>query len=377
MNKYNLISCVWELTLKCNLRCIHCGSGAGKKREGELTLEEAINLCYDLKKTGCRSVALMGGEPLLSENFYIIAEKLKELSIDISIITNGTIYDDEIFRRLKELNPAVLSTSIDGSKPQTHDRIRGVKGSFEKTMSFIDRALSLNLPVSVITTVSKLNISELNEIKNLIKGRKIAWQIQCVGAEGNRFDRSYLLDSKEFYSVGVFIETMRRIYPVEELPVIGAHDLGYNSCIINNIWLYDRWKGCQAGISVVGIRSNGDVMGCLSLNNDRFIEGNIKKRSLYDIWNDEKSFAYTRNFKREDAGENCKNCKFIDECKGGCSEMSLSLTSTLHNDPYCFYKIEKENMNWFYRKWLKLKSFFYKVHKDRYKLIEIFGGKRI
>ena len=61
MSNYIPFSCVWEFTLACNLRCIHCGSTAGKRRENELTTKQAIQLCYDLKKTGCRSVALMGG----------------------------------------------------------------------------------------------------------------------------------------------------------------------------------------------------------------------------------------------------------------------------------------------------------------------------
>jgi len=366
---------VWEFTLACNLRCIHCGSTAGKKREDELSIDEAIKLCYDLKKTGCKSVALMGGEPFLRKDFWIVARKIRELEMELSVITNGTVYNEDTFKELKKLDIQALATSIDGANPETHDKIRGVDGAFNKTISFIEKALSYDLPVSVITTVSKLNISELDGIKDLIKGRNIAWQVQIAGSEGERFDKSYLLSEEEFYSVGLFIEALRRKYNIRELPVIGAHDMGYNSCIIRNIYLYDKWNGCQAGISIVGIRSNGDVLGCLSINNDKYVEGNVRKKSLYDIWNDEKSFRYTRNFKIEDIGENCKNCKYIEDCKGGCSEMSLSKTGVFHNDPYCFYRIELRNMSFLKRKYLEFVSKMYSK-KDIKFLEKIFCGIR-
>ncbi len=366
---------MWELTLKCNLSCIHCGSTAGKERENELTLDESLKLCYELKKVGCKSVALMGGEPFLSKNFWSIAEKIKELGMDLCVITNGTIYNDKIMDRLKKLNLQALATSLDGAKETTHDRIRGFNGAFKKTLKFIDEALKRDIPVSVITTVSKLNISELTDLKDIIKNRNIAWQIQMAGSEGERFSRDYLLDEEEFYSVGLFIEAMRRKYSTKELPVIGAHDMGYNSCLIKNIWLYDKWEGCQAGISIVGIRSNGDVVGCLSLNNDKFVEGNIRERSFYDIWNDENLFSYTRKFRKEDAGENCKGCRYIESCKGGCSEISLSKTHKLHNDPYCFYRFEKKNFGYLKQIWYEFSSKM-RTKKDINILNKFFSGAR-
>lgn len=377
MKKYQLISCVWELTRACNLRCIHCGSSAGLKRYDELDIEEALNLCYELKKTGCKSVALMGGEPFLSPYFKEIATKLRSLEIDISIITNGTILDNELINFLVDLKPRTVATSIDGADPKTHDFIRGVEGSFKKTMKFIEVCLKNDLPVSVITSVSKINLSELGKIAEILRDKKIAWQVQIVGSEGIRFPKEYLLDEDEFYSVGVFLETLRRKYSVDELPVIGAHDIGYNSCFIKNIWLYDKWNGCQAGISVCGIRSNGDVLGCLSLNDDRFVEGNVKERSFYDIWNDSNLFKYTRSFKISDAGQNCIDCKYLESCKGGCNEMSLMRSGKMHNDPYCFYKYELNNISFFERIFLCLTSSLWRFKsRQRMKLLDFFKGVR-
>ena len=340
--KYKPACVVWELTLACNLKCLHCGSTAGGRRARELSPAEALKICSDLKAAGCGGVALMGGEPLLRKDFFAIAEKVRELGMELSVITNGTIHGEEIFSGLKRLAPRAVAVSLDAADPALHDRIRGMKGAFEKTSAFIARCLREGLPVSVITTVHKLNLKELAPLRDLLKGRGIAWQVQTAGAEGGRFSRDLLLDPEEFYAVGLFIESCRREYSPEELPVIGAHDLGYNSLLLNHVSLYESWEGCQAGLSVAGLRSDGEVFGCLAMNDGRFSEGNALKTPFREIWNRPGAFAYTRGFSREAAGPNCAACLHLDVCKGGCSEMSLMKTGALNNDPYCFCSLEKQ-----------------------------------
>lgn len=381
--RYHLECAVWEFTLKCNLNCIHCGSTAGNTRKDELNTREALSLCEDLKKAGCLGVALMGGEPLLRKDFFLVAARIKEIGMDLSIITNGTIYSDEIFEKLKKLKPRAIAVSLDAATAEIHDRIREQKGSFEKTWRFINRALKEKLAVSVITTVHKMNLKELPAIREQIKGKGIAWQIQMAGAEGARFPKEMLLDEEEFYSVGFFIESSRRNYPAKELPVIGAHDMGFNSIVMKNVTLQDRWRGCEAGISVLGIRSNGDILGCLAINNDEFIEGNVRENSIGNIWNNPKGFGYTRSFKLKDAGEYCSECKHLADCKGGCNEMSLMKTGKMHNDSCCFYKIEqklfKEELKNPFKKFmlqlLGVKSSLSASRKIK-KLGEIFSGHR-
>ena len=322
--KYVPACAVWELTLACNLGCLHCGSTAGGRREAELSPEEALALCDDLRRAGCRGVALMGGEPLLRPDFFHIARRVRELGMELSVITNGTVQSEEIFAGLKALRPRAVAVSLDAADPALHDRIRGMRGAFAKSSAFIERCLAEGLPVSVITTVHKLNIKELPALRGLLKGRGIAWQVQTAGGEGGRF-----------------IEACRREFKPEELPVIGAHDLGYHSGLLKNVSLYEKWEGCQAGISVAGIRSDGGVMGCLAMNDESFVEGNVRASGFYEIWNRPGAFAYTRDFKKEDAGPNCAGCPSLETCRGGCSEMSLMKTGRLHNDPYCFRSIEE------------------------------------
>ena len=340
--KYKPACVVWELTLGCNLKCLHCGSTAGGRRDRELSEAEALKVCGDLGAAGCGGVALMGGEPLLRPDFFSIASRVRELGMELSVITNGTVSPEGVFSGLRRLSPRAVAVSLDAADPELHDRIRGAKGAFARSSAFIERCLAEGLPVSVITTVHKLNIKELSGLRDLLKGRGIAWQVQTAGGEGGRFSRELLLAPEEFYAVGLFVESCRREYSPEELPVIGAHDLGYNSLLLSHVSLNENWEGCQAGLSVAGIRSDGEVLGCLAMNDARFSEGNVLKTPFAEIWNRPGAFPYTRDFRRENAGPNCASCLHLDSCKGGCSEMSLMKTGALCNDPYCFSSLEKK-----------------------------------
>ncbi len=353
LDKYRLANVIWEFTLDCNLNCMHCGSTAGSKRGDELTTSEAEKLCRDLKKTGCRSVTLMGGEPLLRKDFWLIASLIRKLGMELTVITNGTVYGRETFSGLRSLDPWTVAVSIDAAKPELHDHIRDRNGAFGKTSNFMSTALQEGLPVSVISTVHKMNVMELPAIRELLLGRNVAWQVQIAGSEGRRFPKELLLDEEDFYSVGMFIASTKKQYSVRQMPVTGAHDMGFNSLVLGNVSVAPEWTGCQAGISVLGIQSNGNVKGCLSMD-DSAIEGNVRDTSIYDLWWSDKAFSGTRDFKASDAGENCKGCSHIEKCKGGCNEMSLMKTGRLHNDPYCFYRIEqrlfeKELRSPFYR----------------------------
>ena len=338
---YTLWCAVWELTLSCNLSCIHCGATAGAHRDNELTPEEALTVVDMLRDAGAKGVAIMGGEPLLRPDWHIIAKRIREYGMELSVITNGTVAGDREFELLKTLSPRAVAVSIDAANPALHDEIRGMKGAWQKSMDFVDKCRKAGLPVSVITTVHKKNLGELGAIKDLLLNKGIAWQVQTAGAEGVRFPRELLLSDEEFYSVGLFVGSMKQTYSPKELPIIGAHDLGYHSYLIPALGLDDNWEGCQAGTSVLGIQSNGDIKGCLAMN-ESFIEGNIRQKSIKDIWESPDHFAYNRKFDMLELGSNCLDCDFRFSCRGGCSEMSLMLTGQKHNDPYCFLSIEQK-----------------------------------
>jgi radical SAM protein with 4Fe4S-binding SPASM domain len=329
---------VWEITLACNLNCIHCGSAAGKKRPDELSTKEALFLCEALKEIDCKGVALMGGEPLLRPDWADISKRVHELGMELSIITNGWLGQDErITQQILDLSPECVTVSLDGADPQVHDMIRGVNGSFDRAIKSLRHYAALGISTTAITTVHKLNLKDLVKIRDLLKGLGVAWQIQMATPFG-RLERKHVLSLEEYYSVAMFIASTRKLYS-KELLVAGAHDMGYFSNILPDLQV-KGWQGCQAGISTLGIQSNGNIIGCLALGDD-FIEGNVKDRPLHEIWNDDLSFAYSRHYKKEDMKGHCRSCEFWERCGGGCSTVSYSMTGDLHQDPYCARHIEK------------------------------------
>ena len=333
--KYIPVSATLELTLACNMNCMHCGSAAGKKRTDELTTQEALDLCDELKELGTGLVTVMGGEPFLRQDWYTIAKRIRDLKMDLTFITNGQYIDKKTVTLLKQLKPYAVAISLDGGIPETHDSIRGTKGAYEKCLSSIELLKEAGIATSIVTTLHKKNVKELPKIRELILNKGIAWQIQMAGPTG-RFPKDLVLSKEEFYSVAMFISSCRNQYPIKQLPVMGAHNFGYHSHVLGQIMISPLWHGCTAGITSIGIQSNGGVKPCLSMP-DEYTQGNIRKRSLKDIWNDPGFAAFNRKFKKEDLRGNCKTCKYGKSCKGGCETMSTSLTGTLHGDPSVSY----------------------------------------
>jgi radical SAM protein with 4Fe4S-binding SPASM domain len=339
--KYKPLNIVWETTLKCNMNCIHCGSSAGTKRNKELTTKEAIKVLDDLRKLGTNLVTMMGGEPFLRKDWEIIAKHIKDIGMELTIITNGYLIDEKIISKLRKLDPYTIGISIDGGKKETHDSIRRVKGSFEKCKKSLDLLEKANIRKSVITTVHKKNFKELPKLRDQLLNKNLAWQIQMAVPLG-RFPKELMLSKEEFYSVALFISSTKKKYKTKELAVIGAHNFGYFSKVIPNVMLFP-WLGCQAGITTVGLTSDGKVKGCMSLP-DTYIQGDVRKEDISKIWKAPKFASYNRNFKKTDLKGECKNCKLGKKCKGGCIAVSNSLNRIEHYNPYCLKLIERNKI---------------------------------
>ena len=89
-------NCVWELTLDCNLNCVHCGSSAGRARHAELSTEEALDVVRQLRDLGCELVTLSGGEPLLRPDWFAIARAIADSGMYVNMVPNGLLVDDEV-----------------------------------------------------------------------------------------------------------------------------------------------------------------------------------------------------------------------------------------------------------------------------------------
>jgi radical SAM protein with 4Fe4S-binding SPASM domain len=192
--------------------------------------------------------------------------------------------------------------------------------------------------VGVITTLTRRNLYELPAIARLLVGRDIHWQIQAAGAGGERLERADLLTPLEFYFAALFIARMRAMYPWAVLPVIGAHDFGYCSTRLPSLRVPGQvWTGCGAGRNTLGIQSDGGVKGCLSLP-DNFVVGNVRDRSLVELWEGEPFAAWRKPVIRHGF---CATCPHGEACEGGCTELAGTYSGRRGDNPMCFYRIER------------------------------------
>ncbi len=120
-----LACCVWELTLRCNLRCLHCGATAGQVRSDELSTAEALRVADGLAALPAGEVTLMGGELFLRADWLAVAERLRSGGVGLVVFTNGTLLTPERIAQLRALAPRTIGTSLDGGSAAVHDAIRG------------------------------------------------------------------------------------------------------------------------------------------------------------------------------------------------------------------------------------------------------------
>jgi len=333
-----------ERTLRCNLRCAHCGAAAGRPRPNELTTDEVLRLIDAIADLGAQEVCLLGGEPLLAPDWEDIARACGDRGMRVVLITNGWFIDGPLAARIRAI-PGLdrVGVSLDGACEEIHDRIRGVSGSFQRAAGAIRALRDAGLETGAITTVSKANLEELPRLRDMLLDEKITWQIQIASFHGGRFSRDLVVSEKEFYDIGRFIAECRKAFPPERLPVAGSHDIGYFSSRFPYTGELPGWSGCPAGLYTIGITSDGGVKGCLA-ESDAFIEGNVRDESLASIWSDPARFARNRRFSPDLLEGSCRGCEHGAICRGGCSDKAASLSGSLYCDPYCFHRLEREGI---------------------------------
>jgi radical SAM protein with 4Fe4S-binding SPASM domain len=324
----------WELTLACNLRCNHCASSAGIPRPFELTTKEALKICDQFPDLLVQQVCFTGGEPLLRPDWVDIAMYLRDMGIVTGMVTNGLLLNSDIIHNIKESEMRSISLSIDGLE-DTHDIIRGRKGAFIQTIKGIKMLQESNLSPAIITTVNNRNIHELPQIYDFLKDIGVhLWRIQPMIPEGRGMKSGGLeMNACCFEQLIQFVKCRELESSENDVHLYYGDGLE----IVNEGCREKPWGGCVAGFSACGIKSDGKVIGCLAMTDD-LVEGDLRKKDLWDIWFNPDSFAYNRHFSPNDLGQGCKSCDKAVECHGGCSVCSYSATGHFHDNPYCYYR---------------------------------------
>lgn len=337
--------CVWELTAKCNMRCLHCGSDLESKRKcgKELTLEESLRLCEELCTLGCKEVALSGGEPLLSPKWLPVAEMLSRGGIFVSLISNGFLLDRETAQQAKDAGIGLVGLSLDGTE-RTHNYVRCHSQSFSKVCEAIAHCKDAGLEVCLISHINRRNVVELPEMEDFAVFSGVdVWQLQ-LGASLGRMAKhgELLLQPCDLPAVADFIVAAKRRHKVA---IAVADSIGYYAHHERELrrtgaqGKFGFWCGCMAGCLTVGIEHDGNVLGCLSLQADRFVEGNIREETLATIWQKRGNFAYTRDFQVKQLHGHCQGCEFGEVCRGGCTAIAYGATGAPHDNPYCLYSV--------------------------------------
>ena len=138
---------VWEITMKCDQPCQHCGSRAGAVRENELSTEEAFAIAESLGRLGTREVTLIGGEAYLRPDVYDIVRKLAGLGMRVTMQTGGRAFTKERARAFRDAGLAGIGVSIDGPA-RVHDRLRGNLGSHAAAVQSLDNAREVGMALS-------------------------------------------------------------------------------------------------------------------------------------------------------------------------------------------------------------------------------------
>ena len=314
---FQLESCVWEITLACCFSCKYCGSQAGVARENELTTSECLGVAKQLVEMGCKRVSLIGGEVFMRSDWHTIVKALTDGGVIVSIITNGYLFSEKLIAELKNVQIESVAISLDGPE-DIHDEYRQ-RGSFRRALQAMDVLTKNKIPVSVISTLHSRNAEYLYDMYEILKEKKIfAWQLQACSPMGNA-SKGGLSTEIDFRKVIRFVE--EHIWNSQF--VIGiADNIGYytksEGHLRGNIRGRAAFTGCRAGLTSIGIDSVGNVRGCESMYDDSFIEGNLREKSLYEIWNDPNAFSYNRQFTLDKLSGKCSDCAYNRRCAGGC-----------------------------------------------------------
>ena len=342
-SSYVPVHAVWEITLACDLKCHHCGSRAGKRRADELTTEECLDLVRQLARMGTREVTLIGGEAYLRRDWLEIIREVRDCGMDCTMQSGGLNLTEDRIKAAVDAGLQGLGISIDGLR-EVHDRVRGVKGSFDAAFKALHAIRKCGIDSSVNTQITSLVIPQLRELMNLfIDAGATNWQVQLTVAMGRAADNPDLLLQP--------YELLELMPLLAELFEEGA-DRGFLLQSGNNIGYFgpyeavwrgsgdDRvhWTSCNAGQNTLGIEADGTIKGCPSLATTTYAGGNIRDLSLKQIWWETDELSMNRHRGSSELWGFCGSCYYADVCKAGCTWTTHSLLGKAGNNPYCHHR---------------------------------------
>jgi len=253
-------------------------------------------------------VVFTGGEPLLRSDLELCGREIRNRGMRWSLVTNGLLYDRERQNSLLNAGIGALTISLDGLE-QSHNWLRNSGNSFKKTENAISLAASSpRLNFDVVTCVNRHNINELPDIMNLLVEKKVkAWRLFTIIPIGRAISNPELfLTDQQFTALMNFISNERKK---------GRIDLKFSCEGFVGIYeskVRDTPFFCRSGINIGSVLNDGSISGCPNIDRS-FVQGNIYKDDLYEIW--QKKFRQFRDRSWTRIGK-CADCNKYSDCHG-------------------------------------------------------------
>lgn len=302
----------WECTLRCNMRCQHCGSDCKvSSLHPDMPFEDFEKVLLRVKEAYDShhiTVVVSGGEPLMRQDLARCGRRMYDLEFPWGMVSNGMLMSDRKIDELLGAGMRAATISLDGLEAE-HEWMRGVPGSFKNASHAIERLAKENsFGFDVVTCVNQRNLSQLPQLKEYLISLGLKdWRIFTVFPVGRAASNPELqLSGGQYRELMDFIIATRK----EGRISVNYACEGFLGPYEGKV--RDRFFNCQAGISVAGVRIDGSISACTSIRSD-YDQGNIYTDDFVDVW--ENRFSNMRDREWMRSGE-CEDCKYWKYCRG-------------------------------------------------------------
>lgn len=274
-----LFSAFWEVTNRCNEKCVHCfNPGAphaeeerSKRDTNELSTAEGLKLILEFHEAGAYRLILSGGEVFLRRDIFELIAYARSLRMQVHIFTNGIILTDEKLQKLAQLYPESVSISIYSATPEVHDSVTRVPGSFRKSVGALERLRRLGIKTTIKAIQMAHTIQGYRNVEGLARSLGARTTVELNMSAGNDGAQGPL---------SLAVANDRELIALAVTPGSPIF-VGDES---NNYSERRRKPGevfCSAGQSMLSVSSDGNVYPCVALP---LHVGDARKESVSDVW---------------------------------------------------------------------------------------------
>lgn len=302
----------WECTLRCNISCLHCGSDCRKDSLiKDMPADDFLSITSDLKNyynPNKVMVVLTGGEPLMRKDLEYVGSVLYKQGYPWGFVTNGVLLTQKRLNDLMQAGLRSVTVSLDGFE-DTHEWLRGKKGSFERAVEAIKMVVAAkDLVYDVATCVSSRNYHQISELKKfLIEMGVKKWRVFTIFPTGRAKNNPELdVSAEQLQGLMEFIKETRK----ENLIRVSYGCEGFLGNYESEV--RDGYYFCRAGIQIASVLADGSVGACPNIHHS-FIQGNIYQENFVDIWNNKYKAYRDRSWMK--TGK-CADCEMFSWCEG-------------------------------------------------------------